>query len=145
MNRIRTVGIPGAPVAKERPRVTKTGRAYTPTKTRQWEKMAAQAIRFGWGSTPMVDRAIMITVTAVYPRPKRKPRGVTADVWQEGARIWRPCRPDLDNVIKAALDAAQLAGVLKDDGLVVELHAVKVWAAIGESPSVILTFSEVES
>ena len=144
MNRIRTVGIPGIPVAKARPRVTKTGRAYTPEKTRQWERMAAQAIRLGWGSTPMIDRAIMITVIAVYPRPKRKPRDVTADVWQEGGRIWRPCRPDLDNVIKAALDAAQLAGVLKDDGLVVELHAVKVWAAIGEKPSVILTFSEVE-
>ena len=142
---IKTVTIPGPPVAKARPRVTKTGRAYTPNKTRQWERMAAQAIRFGWGSAPMVDRAIMITVTAVYPRPSRKPRGVNAEVWKSGARIWRPCRPDLDNVIKAALDAAQLAGVLKDDGLVVELHAVKVWAAIGEQPSVILSFSEVES
>ena len=76
--------------------------------------------------------------------PAKRASDITGEVWQSGARIWRPCRPDLDNVIKAALDAAQLAGVLKDDGLVVELHAVKVWAAIGEAPQVILSFSEVE-
>ena len=46
---IKTVTIPGAPVAKGAAESHEDGRAYTPNETRQWERMAAQAIRFGWG------------------------------------------------------------------------------------------------
>ena len=78
----------------------------------------------------MIDRAIMITVTAVYPRPKRKPRGITGEVWQSGIGS-SPRRPDLDNVIKLGPRRCTASRVLKDDGLAVELHAVKVWRPSG--------------
>lgn len=141
----KVIRIPGTPVAKARPRVTKAGKAYTPKKTRDWEKMAAQAIALTWGATPPVDRPVNVTLTAVYPRPKRRPPNVDPETWKSGGRVWRPSRPDLDNIIKAVLDAAQLAGVIKDDSLVVEIAARKVYAStLDDGPMVLLGFSEVE-
>ena len=51
-------------------------------------------------------------------------------------------------MIKLALDAAQLAGVLKDDGLVVHINARKLYAGdpevvYNDSPKVIIGFEEV--
>ena len=141
----KVVRIPGPPVAKARPRVTKTGKAYTPAKTRAWEQMAAQAIALTWGATPVIDRPVTVTITAVYPRPKRRPSNVSPALWSTGLRVWKRTRPDLDNIIKAALDAAQLAGVITDDSVVVELGARKVYASIhDEGPMVLIGFSEVE-
>ena len=140
----KVIKIPGLPVAKARPRVTKTGKAYTPKKTRDWERMAAQVIALTWGPTPPIDRSIKVIVTAVYPRPKRRPPNVDSEYWGTGLRIWRPSRPDLDNIVKAALDAAQLAGGIKDDALVVELKATKLYASTHEGPMVLISFEEVE-
>ena len=41
-------------------------------------------------------------------------------------------KPDVDNIAKIVLDSLVRACVLADDNLVVELVAVKKWAAIGE-------------
>ena len=141
--------IPGPPVAKERPRMTKTGRTYTPKKTRQWEAMASQAMCVQWRPRPLIVSAVAVEIWAVYSRPKKRPRTVTREAWESGMRVWRPSRPDLDNVIKAVLDAAQLAGILKDDGLVVHIMARKLYAGdpaiiTSDGPKVIVRFTEVE-
>lgn len=138
----------GEPVAKERPRLSKCGRVYTPKKTRQWEAMASQAMCLQWGKRPLLASAVLVKIWAIYPRPKKRPRTVTREAWESGMRIWRPSRPDLDNVIKCALDAAQLAGVLKDDGFVVHINARKLYAGdpevvYNDSPKVIIGFEEV--
>ena len=44
-------------------------------------------------------------------------------------------KPDLDNVAKCAADSAQRS-ILRDDASITALHAVKVYAAEGEGPSV---------
>lgn len=141
---MKVICIPGIPVPKLRPRVTKTGRAYTPARTRNWERMASQVIALQWGSTPKIDRPINLVMAAVFPRPKRRPNKVTKEAWDAGLRIWRPAKPDLDNVVKAVCDAAQMSGVLADDSLVVELAARKLYAgAHNDSPQVVLSFVEV--
>ena len=140
----KVITIPGVPVSKLRPRVTKTGRAYTPAKTRNWERMAADVISLEWGSLTVIDRAITLGVTAIYPRPKSRPKKVPLDQWTSGLRIWRPCRPDLDNLVKAVLDATEKSGVIVDDSLVVELFGKKLWAGVKDSgPMVIISFVEV--
>ncbi len=52
-----------------------------------------------------------------------------------------PARPDLDNHVKAVLDAMQKASVLLDDALVVELEARKCYAEQGGSPRVEVTLT----
>jgi len=141
---IKVIKIPGEPVAKARPRVTKDGRAYTPAKTRAWEKMAAQAIALSWGNAPKIDRPIAMTIVAVFPRPKSRPKKVSKEEWASGLRTWRPAKPDLDNLVKAVLDAAQLSGVLADDLLVVGLSARKMYAGLNDDPKVLVLFEEVD-
>ena len=142
---IKVITIPGVPVPKLRPRVTKTGRAYTPARTRNWEKMASQVIALTWGSTPKIKRPINLVIAAVFPRPKRRPKMVSKEAWDSGLRIWRPAKPDLDNVVKAVCDAAQMSGVLADDSYVVELAARKLYSgAFDDGPQVLLSFVEVQ-
>lgn len=62
-----TLKIDGRPVGKQRPRVTKSGHAFTPKKTRKYEKrvgwMAKRSKPHGW---PM-DAYYQLRVEAVYP------------------------------------------------------------------------------
>ncbi len=41
---------------------------------------------------------------------------------------YRPNRPNLDSLIKFVVDAAQDAGILKDDAIIVSLHARKTFS-----------------
>ena len=141
---IKIIKIPGEPVAKARPRMTKEGRAYTPAKTRAWEKMAAQVIALSWGNAPKIDRPICMTIVAVFPRTMSRPKRVSKEEWDSGLRTWRPAKPDLDNIVKAVLDAAQLSGVLADDLLVVGLSARKMYAGLNDDPKVLVLFEEVD-
>ena len=112
--------IPGTPVAKARPRVTRSGHAYTPKKTADYERrvkicvmqlMAVQHLR------PTTE-AIRLYVQAFFPIPSswslsKKKNAI------EG--VLKPVsRPDLDNLVKSIQDA--LNGVAyKDDSQIIEL------------------------
>ena len=128
-----SVTIPGPPVGKGRPRMSAKGgraRAFTPKKTRDWESGAAKILRAAWQDDPE-SRPVKVCVFAVAKRPealegKKHPDG----------RLWRPKRVDLDNVVKAVLDAMMLGGVLTDDAVVVELYAQSLYTAKGEEPHV---------
>lgn len=129
------ITIPGAPVAKGRPRVY-NGRGVTPERTRRWEAAAAAIIR---ASGVRVVGAVELELVAVMERPQRLYR--RAD---PAGRIPAPVRPDIDNVVKAALDALVLGGALVDDGAVVKLVASKVYAGKGEGPRVEMVLREVK-
>lgn len=88
--------IPLAPVAKGRARITRTGHAFTPTKTANAESFIrlflSQAIKmvpFPQG-TPLV-----LCATFYRPRPKSLKKSVYYPV----------ARPDADNYLKLLLDA----------------------------------------
>ena len=136
-----TFHIPGPPVGKARPRVTRAGKAYTPPKTRQWEQAAATRCALLWRPGDPLQCPVSVQVLALHPRPRARPQQVTPEQWQAGQRIHRPCTPDLDNVIKACCDALQLAGVLEDDRQVVHLQAWSAWCAAGEKSCVEITIS----
>lgn len=112
------VVIPGEPVGKERPRFARTRarasgrrggvRTFTAPKTMAWEQRAAQLGR---------RAAVEASWT---PDPKAR---YAAEVLAYRTHMHRG--PDLDNLVKAALDA--LNGIAwTDDARVRELHAVVV-------------------
>ena len=117
--------VPGKPVPWARTRGT-GARRYTSPRYRAWSALAKQVIGLRPQGRPITEPQ-QLEVTVVRPRPKRL---------REGGRCCAPTRPDLDNYIKGVLDALQGAGVLKDDALVVEVHARKVYAASGADPQV---------
>ena len=134
--------IDGDPVAKGRPRATKDGRVYTPAKTRSWESMAAQILALRWGSAPLL-RPVGLSVMAIHARPQSRPKTISRDLWALGGQLWRPSKPDLDNIVKAVKDAMEKAGVIANDSQICEVRARKAYAAKGEEPSIIIHLYEI--
>ena len=95
--------VPGKPQGKQRPRLGKGGRVYTPSATRRYELAVAWA---ALGARPALwakTGRFVVEVTMYFPD-------------------WR--RRDVDNVLKAVLDGMQ--GVLyEDDSQVVVASAIK--------------------
>ncbi len=90
--------VPGNPLPKARPRFG-CGRAYTPPATRAWEEWV------GWHVRHVLDKPLVgrLAVTLRFYRSNRR-------------------RVDLDNLIKAALDA--VTGIAwRDDSQVITLDA----------------------
>ena len=123
----------GQPIGKGRPRFTRQGRAYTPTKTRDYEKRLAAI-----ASDKMVELGLdpiavpcKVHVLAQFEVPKSWSRKRTEAAWR--AEVF-PGRPDIDNVIKIALDA--LNGVMfEDDAQVYQVGATKKYG----DPMILIT------
>lgn len=104
------------PMAKGRPRLTKGGRAYTPSATRHAETriqiQANSEYRAG-----LVDGPLIVTIQVHLLKPKSKPKG----------HLWPTGRPDVDNYAKLVLDA--LNGIVwRDDAQVVLLVVSKIYS-----------------
>jgi Holliday junction resolvase RusA-like endonuclease len=121
----QTIRIPGEPVGKARPRVTSGGHAYTPARTRAWESAAALLMMRGLAPLP-AGVPLRLEVVAHHPAPLRKAPPAGSPCMGGGRR------PDLDNVIKAAADALQIAGVVPDDRQIVAVVARSVYGPPGE-------------
>ena len=134
--------VKGAPVGKARPRVTTRGgyaRAYTPKQTADYEKAVVGAYRAAYGNLMLPEKTeLHAKVEMYYPIPvsvskKNRLRMIAGEV--------RPIvKPDIDNVLKAVLDACN--GVAyKDDNLIVSVTADKWYS---EVPRVVVrVWSEV--
>ena len=124
--------IPGEPCAQGRPRATVVNghaRMYDPKGSKSWKgsaRLAMQAAR----PTPILDGPIEVWLLAVHSCPrtdyrKREPQ----------PRRWRDKKPDCENVVKSALDAA--TGVLwRDDAQIARLTVEQVTGAQDEAPRV---------
>lgn len=102
----------GTPVGKGRPRFSKNGHAYTPQKTRDFEKRvrsAAWAEMQRSGLKPSFRRINMI-ITSYFDIPKSYSNRKKLEC-QAGIII--PKRPDVDNIGKAVADACN--GIVYDD------------------------------
>lgn len=133
-----TFEIPGEPVAKGRPRVTTINghaRAYTPTKTANYEALVALAAQTA--GCPHYDGPLGITIYAYWEWPKsswrkREHRGV--EVKGNG--------PDSDNVGKAILDG--LIGVAyANDSQVADLEIRKRYAKQGDAAKAVVQIREL--
>ena len=133
--------IPLEPIGKGRPRVSTRGgraRAYTPSKTRVWEALAAWHLGLGWAAPPL-DEPLVLEVLAVFERPKRLLRKDSP-----AGRIPHTVKPDNDNCEKVVADSLVKAGVVRDDCLFCDGGTRKVYAAHGEDPHVEVTVRTID-
>ena len=118
------VFIPGTPGAKGRPRFNrKTGRTWTPAKTVKYETYLKQAMALQMqdlGLDP-IDAPVKVVVVFYMPEPK------TMAKKRKGRGLPHSKRPDLDNLLKAVLDAMNEV-VVKDDSRIWWLVAEKHYA-----------------
>ena len=100
------------PVAKGRPRTTKTGHTYTPTKTIQAEHRIQEQVGREW-SNPPLDVPLKFVLTAYIAKPK-SPKNKKFPV----------TRPDGDNYLKLAADALNHI-MWTDDSIIVDAVVLK--------------------
>jgi len=118
--------VPGPPVGKGRPRMTRTGHCYTPTKTAQYESKIAWCFQQAAPDHVPIKTAITLHVVAYMPIPASWSRK-KAKAAEEG-EIRPTVKPDLDNILKT-LDA--LNGVAwKDDAQIVTAQVSKAYGEI---------------
>ena len=119
-----TFVVDGLPVAKARPRLTRTGHAYTPAKTRAYELRISQMFRAKYVMLPR-NKPVMLSVIARFPIPNYAKRKTKLDKILEGEIYGH--RPDMDNIMKSVLDG--LNGVAyTDDALVYCLYGRKEYS-----------------
>lgn len=107
--------VPGRPVPKARPRVTKKGYAYTPRKTMAFEQSVVLAYRRSKAGGKQFPEGVplLMELTFTFEPPKSWSKARREEVISRG--MCPTCRPDLDNLMKGVADA--LNGVAyKDDG-----------------------------
>mgnify|MGYP003672259290 CR=1 FL=1 len=108
--------VPGNPIGKGRARGTAVGgyvRMYTPKKTADWESGAAMVLGAYWRRAPL-EGCLEVEIMAMSARPKRLLRRKDPD-----GLMWKPSKPDSDNIEKSTWDALVKAGVIRDDCMVV--------------------------
>ena len=114
------------PIAKGRPRFTKRGIAYTPEKTRKFERLLAMCakIQMSDGGHKMRTGPVVVDLTFSFVPPKSWPD------WKREAAIAGSIRntskPDLDNLTKC-LDAFN-GIVFEDDSQISSIVAKKRYA-----------------
>lgn len=122
--------VPGEPVAKGRPRFTRAGRSYTPTKTERYENLVRMSYVQKYGNRKPAEVPLQLSIRAIFPIPKSWSKKKRAAA--EADNVPKISRPDLDNVLKAVADG--LNGVAwTDDSLIYSLEA---WKGYGTIPRV---------
>lgn len=130
----------GEPVGKGRPRFTRSGHAFTPSQTVQYEKLVVSSFQSKYGLQPIYGEKVPISIeiTAVYSIPKSFSK-VKRKAALNGT-LFPTKKPDWDNIGKIICDA--LNGVAyKDDAQIVDAHAYKRY---GENPHVEVKIQEVK-
>jgi len=134
--------VPGPPQGKGRPRFTRTGHAFTPAKTAEYERQIRQAYQQGFkaGEWPApADVPLKITILASFSIPASDSKRKRMMKLQR--KMWPTKKPDWDNIGKVICDA--LNGLAyRDDSQIVDGRVIKVY---GEQPKVTVIIEEVET
>jgi Holliday junction resolvase RusA-like endonuclease len=124
MTMIVTFTVFGEPVPKARPRFTRQGRAYTPTKTRDYEKVVADAARQAMGSSEALETPVSLFIHVTFAVPQsysKKRREACLNGFERHTK-----KPDCTNLAKGIEDAMN-GIVYRDDSQITSLHVTKVW------------------
>lgn len=133
--------VPGAPVGKARAR-NGNGWHYTPKRTREYEQLVFSCFKGAYPcfKTIPAGTPVAVSITAYYPIAKSDSKKVRYERLL-GKRL-PSVRPDIDNVIKAILDALQGEdGAYTNDSQVCCTYAQKFYS---DTPRVDVEIDTVE-
>jgi len=129
--------IPGDPIPKGRPRMTRSGHTYTPEKTRTYESKIGLFGSHAMSGKPLLEGPLRVEMMVVLPIPESWNKKKKEDAL--ACRLLPTGRKDLDNFIKC-LDG--LNGIIwVDDGQICSIIAQK---AYGDMPGIHLEIMEIE-
>jgi Holliday junction resolvase RusA-like endonuclease len=118
----------GDPKGQPRPRLCAAGehvRVYTPRSAKGW-KDAVYMAAWRQGIKQPIPGPIRVSMVFFFERPGR----LTTN-GSPGGSVAHMAKPDIDNIVKATLDALTDAGIWKDDAHVSMIYAEKVYCPKG--------------
>lgn len=134
---VYTFTVPGKPFGKQRPRVTRTGHAFTPKETVSYENLVRMSFVEKYPEFIPTGGPVILSIIAAFPVPpswtKKKAKAALA------GNIY-PGKPDIDNVLKIIQDA--LNGIAyTDDAQIFHADITKSYA---EKPGVTVYMEFIE-
>lgn len=121
-----TFEVTGEIVGKARPRMnTYTGKAYTPTKTKNYEYLVKQSFLLKYPNAEVLEGRASVSILALFQVPKSTSKKNSEKMLNK--QISPTKKPDIDNIAKTVLDALNKLAY-KDDTQVVDLNIAKAYA-----------------
>ena len=122
-----SLDVAGVPVPKGRPRVTRAGHVYTPQKTREYEGRIRNATMILMAGREPTALPCVVHVGVFFEPPRSLSKKKRAELFGTGA--FHSIKPDLDNIVKAALDGVCGENMaIFDDKQIVEICCYKTYA-----------------
>ena len=117
-----TFAVQGVPVAKARPRVLRSGQAYTPGKSVAYERQVQLAATLAMRGHVRLSGAVQATLRFDLPIPaswsvRKRAAAITGELAPTG-------KPDLDNLLKSVFDGIRTI-IIDDDAVIVDVRATK--------------------
>ena len=117
-----TFVVRGVPIGKARPRVLRSGRAYTPARSVAYEREVQLAATLAMRGNVRLSGAVHATLRFDLPIPaswsdRKRAAAITGQISPTG-------KPDLDNLLKSVLDGIRTI-VIGDDAVIVDVRARK--------------------
>lgn len=125
----------GVPKPQARPKFARFGkfvRTYSP-KTDWFGICYGAALQQRRMLREAFSGLLSVGLTFVLPRPKSAPKRV----------VFPAVRPDLDNYVKAVMDAFTQGGMWKDDGQICSLSVHKVYQSIQTDTGCLVSISDM--
>jgi len=129
----------GPPVAMGRPRFTKKGRAYTPQSAKSYKDTQVANMRAAKGENPPLDGIFKVQISFLHPRTKSL---LLRNGELPHGRIWRPKKPDIDNLLKMVLDIITQSEIWVDDNRVVSLSCEDYYCGENEEAHTLFSIYE---
>lgn len=127
--------IPGTPVAKGRPRVSKYG-TYTPKKTADFESYVEYCWAAEYGNIKPSDKPLNVSIVFRMPIPKKTSKKNRAGMVNGDIRHTK--KPDLDNMAKTVLDALNGLAYIDDS----QIYSLTLFKTYSEQPGTYLIIEE---
>lgn len=107
--------VPGEPIGKARPRMTRTGIVYTPKKTVNYEVLIRQLFAVKYPQFQPLEGPVRMSVSAWLRIPKTSKKKTDA---MESGEIRPTKKPDMSNILKSVEDALNCVAYLDDKQIV---------------------------
>lgn len=134
---VKRFEVVGKVVAKGRPRFNKRGFAYTPTKTRVYERLVKTNAMKHFKKPLDTPLRVNIVIHKLPPKSWSKIKTERAI----NGEIQPAVKPDIDNYAKSILDGCDNV-VFKDDNQIIELNIKKIYSTEDKA---VITISEIET
>lgn len=115
--------IPGEPVAKGRPRMTRAGITYTPEKTKGYENLVKMCY-MEQGNKEKLEGELQVKIVACFKIPKSASK--KNQTMMQLTEIRPTKKPDADNIMKIILDSLNKLAY-DDDSQIVSASIDKIY------------------